>query len=228
MHIPDGFVSPATYLLSAAVAAPLLVVAFKKLKSSLNDESFSLISSLTAFSFVIMMFNIPIPGGTSGHAIGVAIISILFGPWIAAFCLSVALFIQAVLFGDGGVTVFGINSLSMGFVGAFVSYGIFRLLDGKLNQKVVLFISGWCGIVSASILVAIVLGIQPMMGVDSLGRALYFPFGLEVTIPAIVGSHMLFFGLVEGIATVLVVSFVKKISMIKTEDKSQEVLGAIQ
>jgi cobalt/nickel transport system permease protein len=184
MHIPDGFLSPSTYIVSSAVAAPLLYVALKKTREAINDESFSLISALTAFSFVIMMFNIPIPGGTTGHAIGTAIISILFGPWIAAFCISLTLFIQALIFGDGGVTVFATNSIAMGFVAAFSSHFVYKLLGDRVNRRVVLFVSGWVGIVSASIVVAAVLGIQPMFGVDALGHPIYFPFGYAILNPS--------------------------------------------
>ncbi len=219
MHIPDGFLSPATYLTSTAIAAPLLYIAFKKTREAINDESFSLISALTAFSFVIMMFNIPIPGGTSGHAIGTAIISILYGPWIASFCVSLTLIIQALVFGDGGITVFPVNSLAMGFTAAFASHFVYKLLNGKINNKVALFISGWSGIVLASVVVAIALGIQPIFGTNSAGHPLYFPFGLSVTIPAIVGSHMLFFGLAEGIATMLVIEFINKISAKTSEEE---------
>jgi len=216
MHIPDGFVSPITYISATAIAIPLIAYAYKKTKEALTDESFALLSSLTAFSFVIMMFNIPIPGGTSGHAVGMGILAILFGPWVAAFCVSITLFIQALVFADGGITVFAVNSIAMGFAGAFGSYAVYKLLDGRVNEKAVLFVSGWVGIVVASVVVATVLGIQPMMGLDEQGRPLYFPFALDVTIPAVVGSHALFFGIVEGIATVLVVSFIKKLSIIKT------------
>jgi hypothetical protein len=50
------------------------------------------------------MFNIPIPGGTTGHAVGAGIIAILLGPWTALLAVSVVLIIQAIVFGDGGIT----------------------------------------------------------------------------------------------------------------------------
>ncbi len=211
MHIPDGFLSPMTYISASVVALPLLIVAFKKTKEAINDESFAFLSSLSAFSFVIMMFNVPIPGGTSGHAIGAAILAILFGPWVAAFCISLTLFVQALVFGDGGLSVFAVNSLSMGFTASFSAFYVHRFLQNKMNKNLVLFLSGYSGIVAASVVVAVVLGIQPLLGVDSLGHPIYFPFGLNVTIPAVVGSHLLFFGVVEGIATMLVMKFVEKI-----------------
>ena len=211
MHIPDGFLSPSTYIPATVIALPLLIKAFKKTKEAINDESFAFLSSLTAFSFVIMMFNIPIPGGTSGHAIGAAILAILFGPWVAAFSISLTLFIQALIFGDGGLSVFAVNSLAMGFAASFVGYYVHLLLKNRVNNNVALFISGWSGIVSASVIVAVALGIQPLLGVDAAGHPIYFPFGLSVTIPAVVGSHILFFGVVEGVATMLVVRFIEKL-----------------
>lgn len=221
MHIPDGFISPLTYLPATVIAIPLLIVAFKKTKEAINDESFAFLSSLTAFSFVIMMFNIPIPGGTSGHAIGAAILAILFGPWVAAFCLSLTLLIQALVFGDGGLSVFAINSLAMGFTASFSAFYVHKLLKNRLNNNIVLFLSGWSGIVLASVVVAVALGIQPFFGVDGAGHPIYFPFDLSVTMPAVVGSHALFFGMVEGFATMLVVRFMEKI---KNQSANQEVL----
>lgn len=222
MHIPDGFISPLTYIPATVAAIPLLVVAFKKTKEAINDESFALLSSLTAFSFVVMMFNIPIPGGTSGHAIGAAILAILFGPWVAAFCLSLTLFIQALIFGDGGLSVFAINSLAMGFVASFSAFYVHKLLKNRMNNTIALFLTGWSSIVFASVVVAVALGIQPLLGVDSAGHPIYFPFGLEVTIPAVVGSHIVFFGVVEGFATMLVMRFLEKIM---SQSTHKEVLG---
>lgn len=216
MHIPDGFVSPSTYLPATVAAIPLLIIAWKKTKEAISDESFALLSSLTAFSFVIMMFNIPIPGGTSGHAIGAAILAILFGPWVAAFCVSLTLFIQALVFGDGGLSVFAINSLAIGFVASFVAFYTHKLLSNRVSNNIAWFTAGWSGIVAASVIVAVALGIQPLMGVDAAGHPIYFPFGLNVTIPAVVGSHVLFFGAAEGIATMLVMGFVEKMKLKNT------------
>lgn len=219
MHIPDGFISPSTYLPATVVAIPLLMIAFKKTKEAINDESFALLSSLTAFSFVIMMFNIPIPGGTSGHAIGAAILAILFGPWVAAFCLSLTLFIQALVFGDGGLSVFAVNSLAMGFVASFTAFYVHKLLKNRVNNNIVFFLAGWSGIVAASAVVALALGIQPLLGVDAAGHPIYFPFGLNVTIPAVIGSHILFFGVAEGFATMLVGRFLEKIKSSNTQSE---------
>ena len=216
MHIPDGYLSPITYISSYAVAVPLWMVAFRKLKDSLDEESLPLLASLSALSFVIMMFNIPVPGGTSGHAIGVALISILFGPWIGFLSISLVLFIQALFFGDGGITSFAVNSLSMGFFGAFSARFVYDKLKGKSYAP---FFAGWVSAVAASFLVAFVLGIQPLIASEG-GKPLYFPFDLSVTVPALVGSHMIFFGVVEGIFTALALKFLQKNELFSVGEKS--------
>ena len=205
MHIPDGYLSPTTIVVSYAVTLPLWIYGFKKLKEKLNEKTLPLIGSLTALSFIIMMLNVPIPGGTSGHALGTALISILFGPWIAFISISLVLLIQAVIFGDGGISALAIESFAMGFVASFVAYYVFKLLK---NKKFAPFIAGYLSIVVASFIIALALGIQPIFWRNN--NPLYFPFDLKVTIPAIVGSHIVAFGLVEGILTQLLYNFLTK------------------
>ncbi len=215
MHIPDGYISPTSVVLTYAVALPLWIYGLKKLKKTLNEETLPLIGALSAMSFVIMMFNIPIPGGTSGHAVGAVLIAILFGPWVGFVSVSLVLLIQAVVFGDGGISTLAINSLSMAFVGSFCGYYVFELLKGK---KYAPFVSGWFGIVCSASLTAFVLGTQSIFWTHN-GHPLYFPFDLKTAFIALVGSHMLFFGVAEGIFTQLVYSYIrgKKLSEVKHE-----------
>ncbi|MFW9618571.1 MAG: cobalt transporter CbiM [Sulfurospirillum sp.] len=206
MHIPDGYLSPITCIATYAAALPLWVIAFKKLKQDLNETTLPLIASLSALSFIIMMFNIPIPGGTSGHAVGASLIAILFGPWIASVCVSLVLFIQALVFGDGGVTTFGANALLMAFASSFSSYYIFQILKTKSFAP---YVSGWVSVVCSSLVLTLFLGIQPLIATLD-GQPLYFPFGFDVTFPAVVGSHILFFGVVEGIFTGIAYRYIVK------------------
>ena len=202
MHIPDGYLSPATVIATYTLAIPLWVYGFKKLKKSLNEETLPLIGGLSALSFIIMMFNIPIPGGTSGHAIGAALIAILFSPWIGFVSVSLVLLIQSIIFGDGGISAFATNSLGMAFIGSFSGYYIF-----KFKNKFSPFLAGWGSAVFSSFFIALILGIQPYW--NEGGKPLYFPFDLATTIPALVGSHMLFFGVIEGIFTQLIYNYLK-------------------
>ena len=203
MHIPDGYISPETCAVTYAIAAPLWYVGFKKLKEKLNEETLPTLAALSALSFIIMMFNIPVVGGTSAHAVGAVAIAILFGPWVGFVSVSLVLLIQAVVFGDGGISAWAMNSLSMGFVGSFVGYYVYQMLK---NFKFAPFIAGYVGILASALLVGIVLGIQPMFWTVN-GHPEYFPFGLKVAIPAMVGAHLII-GFAEGILTQIVYKLV--------------------
>ena len=93
MHIPDGYLSPQTYLPLYGVSFVFWSVALKKMKRELSAKHIPYLAMAAAFSFLIMMFNVPIPGGTTGHAVGAGIIAILLGPWTAVIAVSVSLII---------------------------------------------------------------------------------------------------------------------------------------
>lgn len=205
MHIADGYLSPETVIASFVIAIPLWIYSFRKLKAKMNEETIPVLGALSALSFVIMMFNIPIPGGTSGHAVGAALIAIIIGPWVSFISVSLVLLIQAVVFGDGGISALAVNSLSMGFVGSFTGYYLFRLLK---NYKFAPFLAGYLSLLIASVVVAFVLGIQPIFWTND-GIPLYFPFDLKVTLPMMIGGHLLF-GIAEGIFTQVVYVLLKK------------------
>lgn len=208
MHIPDGYLSPATVVVSYAVMVPLWAYGFKKLKEKLDEKTLPLLGTLSALSFLIMMFNIPVPGGTSGHAIGTALLSIMFGPWVAFIAVSFVLLIQAVVFGDGGISTWAVNSFDMAFVAAFVAYYVFNLLKDK--TRFAPFIAGYISINVAALSDSIILGIQPIFWHTADGHPLYFPFGLSVAIPAMMTAHLGVFGVIEGVFTQIVYSFLKK------------------
>ena len=130
MHIPDGYLSPSTCAIAYASAAPFWYVALQKVKRQLHTRFLPLISVFSAFSFVIMMFNLPLPGGTTGHATGVGLAAVVLGPWAGMLAISVALVIQAVFFGDGGVTAIGANCFNIAIVGSLMASLVYRLVAG--------------------------------------------------------------------------------------------------
>jgi len=214
MHIPDGYLSPQTYipLFGAFIAAA--AVAVRKVKKEVAARNIPYLGMAAAFSFIIMMFNLPVPGGTTGHAVGSAVIAILFGPWAAMIAVSVALIIQALVFGDGGITAIGANCFNMAVFMPFVAYYIFKLFSshtaGKVRIYIAAFISGYLSLVLAAILTAVEFGIQPLIASTTDGKALYCPYNLSIAIPAMAIEHMFLFGIVEGIITAIIVSYFRK------------------
>lgn len=208
MHIPDGLIAPQVYLAAYAVAAPAWAYAVRKVARDLDEALIPRLAVLTALAFVLTTVMVPLPGGTSGHLVGVGLLALAFGIWPAFLAYSLVLLLQSLLFGTGGITVLAVNALAMGLVGAAVTVGVFRLLAGW--RKSVAVIAGvWCGVVVAAVLVALVLGVQPQMGTDAGGQPLFFPFGPRVTLPVIVIPHLII-GAGEAVLTWMVLSVTER------------------
>jgi len=215
MHIPDGYLGPATSGVMYAVMLPVWAIASKVVKKTLKAKQVPLLAIGAAFSFVIMMFNVPIPGGTTGHAVGAVLVAILLGPWAACIAVTVALVVQALLFGDGGITAIGANCFNMAFVEVFAGYYLYKLISGSSliisNRRVIAAgIAGYVALNIASLSTAIMFGIQPLLHRNANGESLYCPYGLNVAIPTMLGEHLLIFGWVEAVITALVIRYLQK------------------
>lgn len=213
MHIPDGYLGPITFSSLWAAMLPVWYFAGRLVRKAMDVARIPFLALAGAFSFVLMMFNVPVPGGTTGHATGATLIAILLGPWPAVIAVSIALIIQAVLFGDGGITAIGANCFNMAFAAVMAGYGVYRLIGGKVGSKRELLAAGagsYFGINVAAFLTALELGIQPLLHRGLDGRPLYSPFPLTITIPAIMIEHITLFGFVEVAVTVLVLVYVRK------------------
>ncbi|MGB9600851.1 MAG: energy-coupling factor ABC transporter permease [Myxococcota bacterium] len=207
MHIPDGFISPKVYIPAYAISTGLWAYSAARLKKVLSYETLPFLSATTAFSFVLMMVVVPLPGGTTAHALGIGPLAILFGPNIAFLCISLVLLLQALFFGNGGITTLPINALAIGFAGSYSLYYIYNLL--KKYQKIAIIVSSIFAVLLAALLLAVVLGIQPLIATDESGKPLFFPFGLKVTLPAMLVPHI-FVGVAEALLTLIAVSVIKR------------------
>ncbi|WP_420263856.1 cobalt transporter CbiM [Candidatus Magnetominusculus dajiuhuensis] len=214
MHIPDGYLSPQTYIPMFAVTGTFWTAALRKLKRGLSVKEIPYLTMASVFSFLIMMFNIPVPGGTTAHAIGAAIVAVLLGPWTAVVAVSVVLIIQALVFGDGGITAIGANCFNMAVVMPFVSYWVFKLIRGKsasvARLSAAAFLSGYAGLLASALATAVELGIQPIVAAAPDGKPLYAPYPLSITIPAMVIGHMFLVCIVEGMVTMLLFRYFHK------------------
>ncbi len=215
MHIPDGYLGPATYGTLYGITIPFWVAASWKLNRSLKAKQAPYLAIGAAFTFVIMMFNIPIVGGTTGHATGATLVAILLGPWAAVIAVSAALIIQALLFGDGGITAIGANCFNMAIAGSFVGYGIYRAVAagaGPASRRKVIAgaIASYVSLNVSALLASIQLGLQPVLERSSSGQPLYAPFPLQVAVPAMLLQHLLVFGFAEAAVTALVIKYLQK------------------
>lgn len=219
MHIPDNYLSPATCAVTAVIAAPVLLFSIKKVQSELPREKIPLLGVAAAFSFLFMMFNVPLPGGTTGHAVGGTLIAILLGPWSAVLSVSVALVIQAFLFGDGGILALGANILNMAIVLPLTGYAVYRVIRAFLRPwgenkagLVGAALGSYLALNLAALFAAIEFGVQPLLFHGADGTPLYCPYPLSISIPAMLIPHATVAGLVELFFTLSVLSFIRRVA----------------
>jgi cobalt/nickel transport system permease protein len=214
VHIPDGYLAPAVSIGLAAVTVPTWAVATQKVKKVLNNRTVPLLAIFSAFSFTIMMFNVPVPGGTTAHGVGGTLIAVVLGPWAACIAVSTALILQALFFGDGGILAIFANCLNMAIILPFVGYGTYRLLAAgspilSTRRAVAAGIGSYVGITVAAFAVGVELGIEPIFFSQN-GHALYSPYGLSEAIPAMVAAHAFGASIVEALITGLGVAYVQR------------------
>ena len=201
MHIPDGFIAPQMYLPLYAAAAAAWAYGAKRVGQELDESSLPWLAALTAAAFALSFIALPLPGGTSAHVTGVGLLAVVFGFWQAFMAASLVFAIQALLFGDGGITTLPLNALAMGFAGAMAARGLFLTLR-RFHIGLALFLAGWIGLALPALLIALALGAQPLIAASATGEPQYFPFGWAVTLPAMLIPHALL-GLGEGALTLL-------------------------
>jgi cobalt/nickel transport system permease protein len=228
MHIPDGYLSPATCGTLYAASLPFWVIAVNRVRKVLTHRTVPVLALFAAFSFVLMMFNVPLPGGTSGHAVGGTILAIVLGPWAAVLGISVALGIQALFFGDGGLLSFGANCFNMAVVLPFVGYFSYKLISANSaatspRRLVGAVVGSYLGIVAAALAAAIEFGIQPALFHTLDGVPLYAPYSLSVAIPAMLVGHLAIAGPVEAIVTGGILAYFQRThsSLIKADSPAR-------
>ena len=194
MHIPDGFLAPTVTLSTIAVTGVILADSLKKVNATLMPEQIPLMGLLASFVFLIQLFSFPIIGGTSVHLTGALLISIMLGPRAGFIILSVCLLALALLFQHGGIFSLGANILNMAGIGCFLAYLIYKIIPGERIS-----------VITASILASI---ISALMVAMELSASDMFEFSTGFKSMAIIYGVT---GMIEGIITILILDFIRRI-----------------
>lgn len=235
MHIPENYLSPSTCGVFGIAMVAVWAHAVRRVRETVPAEKMPLVGIAAAFSFLAMMFNIPLPGGTTGHAVCGTLVAILFGPWSAVLSVSIALAIQAVFFGDGGVLALGANCFNMAFVLPLVGFGVYRFVrdraPGEKGELLAAAIGSYVGINCAALVAGIEFGIQPLLFTDAAGNALFCPYPLWVSVPAMMLGHLTIWGVAEMAFTVGILAFVRRAApafCIKQQDDGPRGVAALR
>jgi len=208
MHIMEGFL-PAAHCVGWAVAsAPVVAYGAWRVKKIVEEHPNAklLLASSGAFAFVLSALKMPSVTGSCSHPTGTGLGAVLFGPSVMAVMGTIVLLFQALLLAHGGLTTLGANVFSMGIVGPFVSYGIYK------------GVRGLGGGLPVAVFLAATLGDFATYCTTSLQLALAFPD----PVGGIAGSTVKFLGIfamtqvplaiAEGLLTVVVMNLLTKYS----------------
>ena len=204
MHIPDGLMDPSIAIVGWIIALIVITISIKVINKKIDEKQIPLMAILAGGIFVAQMLNFPIGGGTTGHLIGAVLAAVLLGPYAAMIVMVVILIIQALLFGDGGITAFGLNVLNMAIIGCFTGWYIYHIFPTKFKIPGI-FIASWISVFIGSLACSAELATS-----YSLSGGVYGISGL-IAFPAMLSLHALI-GIGEAIITTSVIVFISKIS----------------
>lgn len=133
MHMADALLSPAVGGAMWAASAGTIAYCSAKVRSEVNENRVPLMGVLGAFIFAAQMINFTIPAtGSSGHLGGGLLLAILLGPHAAFLAIASVLVVQALFFADGGLLALGCNIFNLGFIPSFIVYPlVYKPLAGK-------------------------------------------------------------------------------------------------
>lgn len=191
MHLADGILQSPPLLVGlnatgAAAIAFTLRGRFERARSAVYT------GTLAAFVLALQAVNVPLVPGASAHVIGAGLLTLTLGPAYAVLALLAVLTAQALLFADGGITVFAFNALNIAVLPVLAVHTCRRIF-GESPRRL-----------AASALVGTVLG--NVVGALSLSTALALGAAapIRIALPWLVGVQALA-GLIEGVLTALAV-----------------------
>jgi cobalt/nickel transport system permease protein len=204
MHMADALLSPAVGGGMWVATGATLAYCAKKVTQEIDDRKVPLMGVLGAFIFAAQMINFTIPGtGSSGHLGGGMILTVLLGPYAAFLVTASVLTVQALFFADGGLLALGCNIFNLGFFPAFIAYPlIFKPLLGDKPTAGRLSLAALGGAV-----VGLQLGAFGVVMETVLSGISELPFS---TFVLLMQPIHLGIGIVEGLVTAAVISFVWK------------------
>jgi cobalt/nickel transport system permease protein len=203
MHISDGLMAPVVWIAGMVIALAFVALAFHRVNRRMEDRTIPYMAILAAGIFLAQMLNFPIIGGTTGHLVGAALAVALLGPWSAIAVIFTILVIQSLVFGDGGITALGLNTLNMAIIGSLAAWGVMRLTPKRFKMPgiaVAAWASVFLGATACAIELAVSHAIDPSYGIDGI-----------IALPSMMGLHSVI-GVGEAIITTGVVAFLAKVA----------------
>jgi len=215
MHVSDALISPQVGLAFWAISVGASAYAIKKIDIENDRHQLPLVGVMGAFTFAAQMINFTIPGtGASGHLSGGLLLSVLLGPHLAFLTMMSLLLIQALFFADGGLIAYGVNVFNMGLLSCYLIYPlVYKPLLKLLKKTRSALIAS--GIMALSLGAFSVVILTTISGVSALPFKLFLWFMIPI--------HIVI-GLVEGVVTAAIVTYVWRYAPEYKRDVTPEVM----
>ena len=204
MHMADALISPDVGGAMWAATAGLTAYSAKRLKKDLDEHKVPLMGVLGAFIFAAQMINFTIPAtGSSGHLAGGMILALLLGPYAAFLTIASVITVQALFFADGGLLALGCNIINMGGFACFFAYPlIYKKIAGARPSQGRILLGAMAGSILALQMGAFGVVLETWLsGISELSFSTFVLLMLPI--------HLAI-GIVEGLVTAALVSFVWK------------------
>jgi cobalt/nickel transport system permease protein len=202
MHIMEGFLPLIWVIFWYAASAPFIIYGVWRLKKIVSEhpESKPMLAVASAFAFVLSSLKIPSVTGSCSHPTGTGFGAILFGPGVTSVMSAIVLLYQALLLAHGGITTLGANIFSMGIVGPFVAYFVYKALRNIAGFNIAVFAAATLGDLATYV-------------TTSLQLALAFPAPVGGVMKSFIGFSGIFaitqvpLAIIEGLVTMLLFKY---------------------
>jgi cobalt/nickel transport system permease protein len=152
VHIPDGFLSTPVWAALDIAALPATAYVVRRAQHGFEDARIPLLGVMGAFVFAAQMINFPVGVGTSSHLVGGALLAMTLGPAAAGVVMCAILFIQALVFQDGGVLALGANTINMAILGVLAGYLPYHCFGAGRWRRAAIFAGGMLSVLVSALL----------------------------------------------------------------------------
>ncbi len=207
MHIMEGFLPAEWCAFWYAFSLPVVAYGAWKAKKKIAEDpkSKSLLAVAAGFVFVLSALKLPSVTGSCSHPTGTGVAVVLFGPTITAFISIIVLFYQALLLAHGGLTTLGANTASMGIIGPFAGWLVFKATK-RFGLKTAVFaaaaVADWVTYVVTSFQLALAFPANPSLAGVIESAAKFMAIFAVTQVPL---------ALIEGVVAALLISYLAEV-----------------
>ncbi|AGN16641.1 energy-coupling factor ABC transporter permease [Methanobrevibacter sp. AbM4] len=198
MHIMEGFLPPMWCLIWYIIMIPIVgygIYQIKKITEEYPDTK-ALLAVSGAFMFVLSSLKMPSVTGSCSHPCGNGLGVALFGPAITGVLGTIVLIFQALLLAHGGITTLGANCLSMGIIGPFCGWVVYKACQKVgVNTKVNIFLTAFVADIMTYFVTSVELALAFPVPSFASAFAKFFIIFMPTQIPL---------GIAEGLLTVII------------------------